>query len=92
MNTNTPKRVVVGMSGGVDSSVAALLLKQQGYDVLGIFFIGEQNFKAFLNRYLSARPGNMCTPEDERVGRHDGVMFYTLGQRQKTAGQPIKTV
>ena len=51
-------------------------------DSTGICFIGERNFKAFLNRYLPARPGDMCTPEGEKVGRHDGLMFYTLGQRQ----------
>ncbi|HKK04611.1 MAG TPA: tRNA 2-thiouridine(34) synthase MnmA [Gammaproteobacteria bacterium] len=51
-------------------------------DSTGICFIGERDFKAFLARYLPARPGEMRTPGGERVGRHDGLMYYTLGQRQ----------
>ncbi len=51
-------------------------------DSTGVCFIGEKNFKTFLNAYLPAQPGEMRTPEGELKGRHDGLMYYTLGQRQ----------
>jgi tRNA-specific 2-thiouridylase len=51
-------------------------------DSTGICFIGERNFKQFLSRYLPAQPGDMRTPAGELKGRHDGLMYYTLGQRQ----------
>ena len=51
-------------------------------DSTGICFIGERPFRAFLNRYIPANPGDICTPDGARVGRHNGLMFYTLGQRQ----------
>jgi tRNA-specific 2-thiouridylase len=51
-------------------------------DSTGICFIGERKFKEFLSQYLPARPGEMRTPEGELIGTHDGLMFYTLGQRQ----------
>ena len=51
-------------------------------DSTGICFIGERQFKPFLSQYLPAQPGDMVTPEGEKVGRHDGLMFYTLGQRR----------
>ena len=51
-------------------------------DSTGVCFIGERNFKKFLNGFLPAQPGNMVTPEGEIVGRHDGLMYYTLGQRR----------
>jgi tRNA-specific 2-thiouridylase len=51
-------------------------------DSTGICFIGERPFRAFLERYLPREPGAMVTPAGERVGEHQGLMYYTIGQRQ----------
>jgi tRNA-uridine 2-sulfurtransferase len=51
-------------------------------DSTGICFIGERPFREFLNRYLPANPGDIYTIDGRLVGRHIGLMFYTLGQRQ----------
>jgi len=51
-------------------------------DSTGICFIGERNFKRFLMQYLPAQPGDMVTLDGIIVGRHDGLMYYTLGQRR----------
>ncbi|UFT97875.1 tRNA 2-thiouridine(34) synthase MnmA [Radiobacillus kanasensis] len=51
-------------------------------DSTGICFIGERNFKEFLSEYLPAQPGKMVTLHGEEKGSHDGLMYYTIGQRQ----------
>jgi tRNA-specific 2-thiouridylase len=51
-------------------------------DSTGICFIGERDFKAFLQQYLPSQPGNIITTEGNTVGQHDGLMYYTLGQRK----------
>ncbi len=50
-------------------------------DSTGICFIGERDFREFLSHYISARKGEMRTPDGNLIGEHDGVMYYTLGQR-----------
>lgn len=50
-------------------------------DSTGICFIGERNFKQFLSNYLPAQPGEMQTLDGEVKGTHDGLMYYTIGQR-----------
>lgn len=51
-------------------------------DSTGVCFIGERNFKEFLKNYIPATPGNIETLDGEVVGRHDGIMYYTIGQRK----------
>ena len=50
-------------------------------DSTGICFIGERNFKEFLGNYLPAQPGKMETLDGKEMGKHDGLMYYTIGQR-----------
>ena len=73
--TKSPKdtRVVVGMSGGVDSSVAALLLKQQGYDVIGIF----------MKNWDDTDENGVCTATEDyndviRVCNQIGIPYYAV--------------
>ena len=58
------------------------LITHNKKDSTGICFIGEKRFKSFLNEYMLAKPGDMVTATGEVIARHDGLMFYTLGQRQ----------
>jgi tRNA-specific 2-thiouridylase len=51
-------------------------------DSTGICFIGERKFKDFLAQYLPAQPGDIETAEGKIIGKHDGLMYHTLGQRK----------
>lgn len=61
-------------------------------DSTGVCFIGERNFKEFLSNYLPAKPGQIKSLEGKVVGKHYGLMNYTLGQRKGLgiggAGEP----
>lgn len=50
-------------------------------DSTGVCFIGERDFKKFLENYLPNQKGLMKTLDGEVVGEHDGLMYYTIGQR-----------
>jgi len=59
------------------------LANSERKDSTGICFIGERNFRKFLSQYLPAAPGDMRSIDTgEVIGRHDGLMYYTLGQRK----------
>ncbi|MDY0010111.1 MAG: tRNA 2-thiouridine(34) synthase MnmA [Candidatus Izemoplasmatales bacterium] len=54
----------------------------QKKDSTGICFIGERDFKNFLKNYIYAKPGDIKTLDGKVIGQHDGLMYYTIGQRK----------
>ena len=64
------------------------IARKQGFhvydkkDSTGICFIGERRFKDFLNRYIDRQPGLIVDTDENEIGSHDGLAFFTLGQRQ----------
>jgi tRNA-specific 2-thiouridylase len=83
--------------GELEKSVVRKLAHEAGFDTAnkkdstGICFIGERKFKDFLQRFIPAQPGEIITPEGEVIGEHQGLMYYTLGQRQGLGIGGLKT-
>jgi tRNA-uridine 2-sulfurtransferase len=65
-------------------SIAAAqgFLNSHKKDSTGICFIGERKFSNFLSKYIAPKPGKIRTYEGKEIGEHQGLMYYTLGQRQ----------
>lgn len=61
------------------------LTNSEKKDSTGICFIGKRDFKEFTSRYLGYKPGNFETLSGKVVGKHDGIAFYTIGQRKGLA-------
>lgn len=74
--------------GELEKPEVRKIAKENGFinhnkkDSTGICFIGERKFKEFLNEYLLAQPGNIEALDGKVIGKHQGLMFYTIGQRK----------
>ncbi len=74
--------------GHLEKSKVREIAHQQGFitsrkkDSTGICFIGERRFKDFLQQYLPAQPGHIETLDGTIIGQHQGLMYYTFGQRK----------
>ncbi|PXX90858.1 tRNA 2-thiouridine(34) synthase MnmA [Marinobacter vulgaris] len=74
--------------GELEKPVVRRIAAEQGFithdkkDSTGICFIGERKFRDFLKQYIPAQPGNIETPDGQVIGRHQGLMYHTIGQRQ----------
>ena len=74
--------------GNLEKSTVRKIAQENNFDTFdkkdstGICFIGERKFRDFLQKFIPAKQGEIKTLENEVIGTHDGVMFYTMGQRQ----------
>lgn len=74
--------------GDIEKPVVRSIAEKSGFithnkkDSTGICFIGERKFKDFLQRFLPAQPGEIKTLQGNTIGKHHGLMYYTLGQRK----------
>jgi len=83
--------------GELEKPVVREIAQKAGFDTAdkkdstGICFIGERKFTEFLQKFLPAQPGEIITPKSEVIGQHQGLMYYTLGQRQGLGIGGLKT-
>ena len=79
---------VVFPIGDLQKTDVRRIAKEQGFtnalkkDSTGVCFIGERNFKQFLMQYHPAQRGDIVDEKGRKIGTHDGLMYYTLGQRR----------
>ena len=81
------EKVVFPIGDFLKSEVRAIARDQHFTNALkkdstGICFIGERNFKQFLMQYIPAQRGDIVDENGKIIGKHDGLMYYTLGQRR----------
>lgn len=87
VNRNQFDRVLFPIGGYTKPEVREFA-KQAGLpnhrkkDSTGICFIGEREFREFLQNYLKPHPGPILDDQGRRIGEHQGLMYYTLGQRK----------
>ena len=87
LNQNQLKHAIFPIADYLKKQIRKIAQKagffnHQKKDSTGICFIGEKKFKQFLQRYIPVKHGDIVTLTGKKLGIHDGIMFYTIGQRQ----------